>query len=94
MASTDSLADNTGFAKKNGATFPILADPDKAASQAFGVLSERGYAKRWTYYIDPEGTVIRIDKQVNPATAGAQLVANLQSLGVPAAASATPAASR
>ena len=38
MASTDSLADNTAFAVKNDASFPILADPDKqndAATMAF-----------------------------------------------------------
>ncbi len=85
MASTDSIEDNTGFAEKNGATFPILADPEKTASDAFGVLSERGYANRWTFYIDPTGTVAKIDKGVNPMTAGADLVTNLVALGAPRA---------
>ena len=83
MASTDSIEDNTGFAKKNGATFPILADPTKATSKAYGVLAALGYAKRWTYYIDPQGVVLKIDKEVNPATAGDALVANLLELGAP-----------
>ena len=82
MASTDSIEDNTGFAEKNGATFPILADPSKETARAFGVLAALGYAKRWTYYIDPEGVVVRIDKDVNPMTAGADLVENLTELGV------------
>ena len=85
MASTDSLEDNTGFAEKNGATFPILADPEKGTAQAYGVLAPRGFARRWTFYIDPEGNIARIDKGVNPATAGADLVENLRVLGAPAA---------
>jgi hypothetical protein len=48
-------------------------------------LNDRGYANRWTFYIDAEGTIARIDKNVNPATAGADLVANLQALEVPLA---------
>ena len=85
MASTDSLEDNTGFAEKNGATFPILADPTKETAKAYGVLAALGYAKRWTYYIDPEGIVVKVDKKVNPATAGESLIANLRELGAPPA---------
>jgi len=85
MASTDSLEDNTGFAEKNGATFPILADPTKETAKAYGVLAALGYAKRWTYYINPEGIVVKVDKKVNPATAGESLIANLRELGAPAA---------
>lgn len=83
MASTDSIEDNTGFAKKNGATFPILADPSKETAEAYGVLATLGYAKRWTYYIDPEGVVVKIDKDVNPMTAGADLVTHLNELNAP-----------
>ena len=83
MASTDSIEDNTGFAQKNGATFPILADPDKAVATAYGVLHERGFARRWTYYIDPNGNIAMVDKDVNPMTAGADLVTNLEALGAP-----------
>lgn len=85
MASTDTLEDNTAFAEQNAATFPILADPAKTLSEAYGVLSERGYARRWTFYIDPEGVIRKIDKEVDPAEAGRQLVANLEALGVPRA---------
>lgn len=81
MASVDKPEDNKGFAEKNEATFPILSDPDKTMSRAFGVLSERGFASRWTYYIDKEGIVRMIDKTVDPRSAGEQLVNNLESLG-------------
>lgn len=85
MVSTDSIADNTGFAKKNGATFPVLADPTKETAKAYGVLATLGYAKRWTYYIDPQGVVVKIDKAVKPMTAGADLVVHLHELGAPGA---------
>ncbi len=90
MASVDSLEDNTAFAEKNDATFPILADPTKDTARAYGVLSAMGFAKRWTFYIDPQGQILKIDRDVNPRTAGENLVTNLQALGVPAAGESTP----
>lgn len=86
MASTDSLADNTAFAKKNDASFPILADTEQTVSTAYEVLGGGGFASRTTFYIDPDGNIARIDRQVNPRTAGADLVAALDELGVPAVA--------
>ena len=83
MASVDNIEDNTGFARKNEATFPVLADPTKEMARAYGVLGFHGYANRWTFYIDPEGVIVKIDKDVNPMTAGAGLVANLEALQVP-----------
>jgi len=85
MASTDSLEDNRGFAEKNEASFPILSDVDKSVSKAYGVLSPMGFAKRWTFYIDGEGEIARIDKDVNPRTAGEDLVKSLEALQVPEA---------
>ena len=85
MASTDKPEDNKGFAEKNEASFPILSDPSKEMCKAYGVTSCWGFANRWTYYIDPEGIVVKIDKDVDPRTAGADLLADLQSLGVPPA---------
>lgn len=83
MASTDSLADNTAFATKNGASFPILADTTTEVSAAYGVLSEKGYAGRVTFYIDPQGKIVRIDREIKPRTAGADLLATLEALAVP-----------
>ena len=85
MASTDKPEDNKGFAEKNEASFPILSDPSKEMCEAYGVMSSWGFDNRWTYYIDPEGIVVKIDKDVDPRTAGADLLADLQSLGVPPA---------
>ncbi len=83
MASTDTLEDNTAFATKNAASFPILADTAQQASAAYGVLNASGTAGRVTFYIDPTGKIVRIDRQINPQTAGADLLVALQKLGVP-----------
>lgn len=85
MASTDTPEDNKGFAEKNEATFPILSDTDRTVSAAYGVLSG-AYAKRWTFYIGPDGTIRKIDREVDPRTAGADLVKSLEALEVPLAA--------
>jgi peroxiredoxin Q/BCP len=85
MASTDSEEDNRGFAEKNEASFPILSDPSKETARAYGVLSAMGFANRWTFYIDADGVVVRIDKDVNPRSAGVDLVESLTALDVPLA---------
>lgn len=85
MASTDTPEDNRGFAEKNEASFPILSDPSKAMPDAYGVLAGPGYAQRWTFYIDAEGVIEKIDRDVNPSSAGEDLVQNLEALNVPRA---------
>lgn len=83
MASTDNLEDNRGFAAQNNANFPLLSDASKTVAEAYGVLRDNGLARRWTFYIDPEGIIQRVDRAVDPASAGATLVKNLRSLGAP-----------
>ena len=83
MASVDTPEDNKAFAEQHQAGFPILSDADRTVSAAYGVLSERGYAKRWTYIIDPDGVIAKVDQEVDARTAGADLVQHLEELGVP-----------
>ena len=83
MASVDDIETNTAFAEKNNAGFAVLSDPSKTTANAFGVMSELGFSKRWTYYISGTGEVLKIDKNVNPLTAGQDIETNLQALGVP-----------
>lgn len=82
MASVDTPEDNLTFATNNEANFPLLSDPSKETAQAYGVLSERGMANRWTFYIGADGRVLQIDREVNPASAGQDLVAQLSALNV------------
>ena len=84
MASVDPVADNTGFAEKEEADFPILSDPTKATAKAYGVLNERGTATRWTFYVDKDGRIAHIDKAVKPATSAEDIALKLTELGVTA----------
>ncbi len=82
MISVDPLEENTKFAQAEKADFPMLADPTKNTATAYGVLSERGFANRWTFYIDKNGTIAAIDKQVKPATSAEDMIAKLGELKV------------
>jgi peroxiredoxin Q/BCP len=90
MISVDTLEDNTAFAKKESADFPILADPTKATAGKYGVLADYSrfnlgeVANRWTFYIGPDGKIVDVDRQVKPATSGEDIVAHLKALNVPA----------
>ena len=83
MASVDTLEDNTAFAAEREAGFPILADESKEMVDAYGALMGAGFANRWTYYIGADGTILKIDKETNPATAGRDLVQTMDDLGFP-----------
>ena len=83
MASVDTLEDNTAFAAEHAAGFPILADPEKTMVDASGALMGVGFANRWTYYIGADGTILKIDKQTKPATAGKDLTRTMEELGFP-----------
>ena len=83
MASVDTVEKNTEFAKEYELDFPVLADPEKNMTAAYGVLSDRGFANRWTYYIDAQGVVVQIDKSTNPSSAGKDLAESMATLGFP-----------
>ncbi len=94
MASVDKLEDNMAFAKatsvklgdqvveKKEADFPMLADPSKEVATKYGVLSPRGTANRWTFYIDKAGKIAAIDTAVKPATSAEDMLAKLSELKV------------
>jgi peroxiredoxin Q/BCP len=82
MASVDTLEDNTAFAQKEKADFPLLADPTKETAAKYGVLSERGFASRWTFYIGKDGKILFIDKAVKTGTSAEDIARKLGELGV------------
>lgn len=82
-ASVDTPEENRRFAESLQADFPILSDPDKGVARAYGVLSEKGSARRWTFYIGPDGRIVKVDRTVHAATAGADVAAALTALEVP-----------
>ena len=89
MISVDTLEDNTAFAQKENADFPILADPSRETARKYGVLADYSkfmlgeVANRWTFYIGPDGKIQDIDQKVNPANSGVDVVARLKALNAP-----------
>ena len=90
MVSVDTPEDNKAFAEKEHADFPILSDPTKQVAETYGVLSPPNpdrpdaprLARRWTFYIGPDGKILAIERTVHPQQAGEEVVAKLKELGV------------
>jgi peroxiredoxin Q/BCP len=82
-ASVDTPDVNAEFAKSLELDFPILADPGKQVATAYGVVTpERPLAFRWTFYIGPDGKILAIEKKIAVATAGKDVAAKLNELGI------------
>ena len=82
-ASVDDADTNRRFAESLEADYPILSDPEKTVSAAYGALKpEGGTANRWTFYIGTDGKILFVDRKVNVKTAGQDLAAKLGELGV------------
>lgn len=92
MVSVDTPEDNKAFAEKEHADFTLLSDPGRKVAEAYGVLNAPSaaqpdaprLARRWTFYIGPDGKVLLIDKTGANQTqkAGETLLAHLKELGV------------
>jgi len=81
--STDDAPTNKRFAESLSCDYPILADPDKRVADAYGVLMPGAEsARRWTFYIGPDGRILEIDEKVKPQTSGQDLAARLEALGI------------
>jgi peroxiredoxin Q/BCP len=85
-ASVDDPKLNKEFSDDLKLDFPILSDPEKKTAKAYGVVeNDNEVAKRWTFFIDKEGVVKHIDKDVQGKTAtyGEIVVKKLEELGIP-----------
>ena len=85
MISVDPLEGEQGnkaFAQAHNADFPLLSDANKETATAYGVLSERGFANRWTFYIGKDGKILFIDEKVKAGSHGADVAAKLKELGI------------
>lgn len=82
-ASCDDAETNKKFSDSLTLDFPILCDPERTVSAAFGVLNqERKIASRWTFYISKEGKILHVDREVKAAEHGPAVVTKLKELGV------------
>ena len=79
----DTPETNKKFAEELGLDYPILSDPGKQVARAYGVITgDQAYASRWTFYIGRDGKILYIDKHVNPASHGQDVLARLKALGI------------
>lgn len=74
---------NKKFADSLELDYPILSDPTKEVAKAYGVLTDGGYADRWTFIIGGDGKILDVIKKVSPKQHGKDLAAKLAELGVP-----------
>jgi thioredoxin-dependent peroxiredoxin len=79
----DTPETNKKFAEELGLDYPILSDPGRDVARAYGALdSEKDIAQRWTFYIGADGKILKIDRDIKNATAGADVARTLASLGL------------
>ncbi len=82
--SLDTVEQNAAFAKALDARTPVVSDPGGETAKRYGVLAFGGlHARRWTFYIDERGILRAIDRDVDPSTAGQDIVTRLEALGFP-----------
>ncbi len=78
--SVDNAESHKSFAKKLNLNFPLLADPTKKVTKAYGALAFYRLAKRMTFIIDPQGLIRKIFDSVIPQTHVEAIVAALKEL--------------
>ena len=84
MVSVDPVERNTEFAESLKAKHVVLSDPEGRVGRRFGVVDDdRTRARRRTFYIDAEGKVRAIDRQVKVDSAGQDIARKLAELGFP-----------
>jgi peroxiredoxin Q/BCP len=85
--SFDDVESHKEFAENHSLPFPLLADTDGKAADAYGVRTRMfgmTVAKRETFLIDPAGNVAKHYDSVTPATHSAEVLADLKALGATA----------
>jgi peroxiredoxin Q/BCP len=81
--SLDDVKSHAAFAEKYSLPFPLLADSDGEAAEAYGVIG--GFAgiriaKRQSFLIDPQGHIARHYIKVNPDKHSEEVLADLTEL--------------
>ena len=81
--SLDDEESHKDFAEKYGLPFPLLADTEGSAADAYGVKARMfgmSVAKRQTFLIDPDGRIARHYEKVDPDTHSAEVLKDLSEL--------------
>ena len=78
MVSIDEPEKNRAFAESLETEQVLLSDPTKETARAYGVTAFGGFwARRWTFYIDRDGVIRAIDKDVQVESAGQDIASKL-----------------
>jgi peroxiredoxin Q/BCP len=79
--SPDGVASHAKFRKKYRLPFPLLADPDHAVAERYGVWGEKSmYGRRYfgilrtTFVIDGTGRIVRVFERVKPKGHAAEVL--------------------
>lgn len=78
--SLDSPESHREFREKHNLNFPLLTDKDGRASEALGVLGEKGYANRVTFLLAADGEIARVYPEVSPETHADEILADAAAL--------------
>lgn len=82
--SFDDVESHLKFSENHELPFPLLADTEGKAADAYGVSTRMfgmKVAKRQTFLIDPSGNIARHYEEVAPATHSQQVLEDLRALG-------------
>jgi peroxiredoxin Q/BCP len=79
-ASCDTVELNKKFAKKLDLNYPLLSDTNKKVAKAYGILLDRGFSRRVTFIIAPDGKIAHIFNKVNVKNHGEQIEKKLKEL--------------
>ncbi len=89
--SSDTCESHKQFAQRHHLNFPLLADTEHVASQAYGVYEEVSIfgttafqAKRESFLIDPSGIVVKHYQKVDPKNHAQEVLRDVQLLQAPA----------
>ena len=82
--SVDNRESHESFARKHKLNFPLLADPTKKITRAYGALAFYRLARRMTFIVDTQGKIRKIFKSVNPKTHVEEVARALTELQAPA----------
>jgi peroxiredoxin Q/BCP len=81
--SLDNVESHQAFSEKYSLPFPLLADLNKECATEYGVLGKfmmMTIAKRQSFVINPEGTIVKHYKKVDPETHTEQVISDLKKL--------------
>lgn len=77
--SFDTPEENRAFAEKFAFNFPLLCDTSREVGLAYGACDSKDaqYAKRITYLIGPDGTIVKAYPKVDAARHPEEVLATL-----------------